>query len=131
MVIAKEPSSSQPGTCRICEHTGTSKKRMDDVKQAVTQWHAVMPVPAYSAACWNATHPLNVAAELHKTKSQAVSFEQDFVEGFCEKVGGEELSGHEMNLQVLATDLLTNPMMANVQMLHATMMFRILGDFDG
>ena len=95
MVIAKEPSSSQPGTCRMSEHTGTSKKRRDAVKQADNQWHAVIPIPAYSAACWNATHPLNVAAELHETKSQAVSFEHDFVEGFCEKVGGEEVSGEK------------------------------------
>ena len=51
--------------------------------------------------------------------------------GFCKYIGGVLVSWDVGDGDLLVRDLVANPVVGTVHMLHRQLMFRVLGDLDG
>ena len=143
MVIVREPSNTQSGTCRKSNKQGQT----NDV-QKVNSGHLVgrrwFVTSSHSSSCGlsqhtppahrqrhpaRPTHPLD-AASLYETHGGPMGDNSVLGQGFCEQICRLERRWHIFHLQHLLVDHIPKPVEPEVHMLHATMMFWIPGNLD-
>ena len=90
----------------------------------------VLP-PSDGQTCCIVTHPLNTMNHHSlETKGELMLFDGDTRKRFGEDVGNHLTSRKEVGLNLTALDGVANPVPLDINVLHATMVLRVLEDLE-